>query len=185
MMCCGLICPRTQANSEWFMRTSGDATRCAYPAVEKFCRASSAGGRRHLQTKFVQPDRVGRRGLSEPGGIFSRLTTNAFLWLDSVAVFVTDSVCVPSRWKVLSGEFRRRPTEFVIKLRNPDRVGRRGLSEPGGIFSRLITYAFPWLYQYLYPLLYPQLYGVPHDASKLARSDPSTIPFKSISAIEF
>ena len=51
---------------------------CAYPAVEKFCRASSAGGRRHLQIKFVQPDRVGRRGLSEPGGIFSRLIT--YVW---------------------------------------------------------------------------------------------------------
>ena len=54
------------------------------------------------------------------------------------------SVCVPSRWKVLSGEFRRRPTALAIKFRKSDRVGRRGLSEPGGIFSRLITYAFPW-----------------------------------------
>ena len=63
------------------------------------------------------------------------------------------SVCVPSRWKVLSGEFRRRPTALVIKFRKSDRVGRRGLSEPGGIFSRLNTYAFSWLY----PLLFPQL----------------------------
>ena len=55
------------------------------------------------------------------------------------------SACVPSHWKVLSGEFRRRPTEFVIKLRNPDLVGRRGLSEPREDFSRLLTYAFPWL----------------------------------------
>ena len=55
------------------------------------------------------------------------------------------SACVPSRWKVLSGEFRRRPTEFVIKLRNPDRVGRRGLSEPREDFSRLHTYGIPWL----------------------------------------
>ena len=52
------------------------------------------------------------------------------------------TACVPSRWKVLSGEFRRRPTEFVIKLRNLDRVGRRGLSEPREDFSRLLTYAF-------------------------------------------
>ena len=55
------------------------------------------------------------------------------------------TACVYSRWKVLSGEFRRRPTEFVIKLRNPDRVGRRGLFEPREDFSRLHTYAIPWL----------------------------------------
>ncbi len=60
--------------------------------------------------------------------------------------FRRESVCVPSRWKVLSGEFRRRPTALAIKLRNPDRVGRRGLSEPREDFSRLITYTFRWLY---------------------------------------
>ena len=48
----------------------------------------------------------------------------------------------PGGWKVLSGEFRRRPTALVIKFRKPDRVGRRGLSEPREDFSRLITYAF-------------------------------------------
>ena len=42
------------------------------------------------------------------------------------------------------------------KFRKPDRVGRRGLSEPGGIFSRLITYAVPWLYPWLYPSCAPQ-----------------------------
>ncbi len=45
----------------------------AYTAVEKFCRASSAGPPTALAIKFRKPDRVGRRGLSEPGGIFSRL----------------------------------------------------------------------------------------------------------------
>ncbi len=54
-------------------------------------------------------------------------------------------VCVSSRWKVLSGEFRRRPTELAIKFHKSDRVGRRGLSEPREDFSRLITCAFPWL----------------------------------------
>ena len=44
-----------------------------YPAVENFCRASSAGPPTALAIKFREPDRVGRRGLSEPGGIFSRL----------------------------------------------------------------------------------------------------------------
>jgi hypothetical protein len=39
------------------------------------------------------------------------------------------------------------------KNRKPDRVGRRGLSEPGGIFSRLPTKCCsnPWLYPWLYP----------------------------------
>ena len=55
------------------------------------------------------------------------------------------SVCVPSRWKVLSGEFRRRPTALVNKFVQLDRVGRRGLSEPREDFSRLNTFAFPQL----------------------------------------
>jgi len=64
-------------------------------------------------------------------------------------------VCVSSRWKVLSGEFRRRPTELAIKLRKPDRVGRRGLSEPREDFSRLNTYVFPWLCLWLCLWLFP------------------------------
>ena len=52
-------------------------------------------------------------------------------------------VCVSSRWKVLSGEFRRRPTSLAKKSRKPDRVGRRGLSEPREDFSRLNTDVFP------------------------------------------
>ena len=67
------------------------------------------------------------------------------------------SVCVPSRWKVVSGEFRRRPTALVIKFRKPDRVGRRGLFEPREDFSRLNTYAFPRLYLRLYLRLFPQI----------------------------
>ena len=63
------------------------------------------------------------------------------------------SVCVPSRWKVLSGEFRRRPTALVNKFVQLDRVGRRGLSEPREDFSRLNTYAIPWLYLRLFPQL--------------------------------
>ena len=54
------------------------------------------------------------------------------------------SAC-PGGWKVLSGEFRRRPTALVIKFRKSDRVGRRGLSEPREDFSRLPTDAFPRL----------------------------------------
>ena len=57
------------------------ALQLAYPAVEKFCRASSAGPPTALAIKFRKPDRVGRRGLSEPGGIFSRLLSYAIPWL--------------------------------------------------------------------------------------------------------
>ena len=60
----------------------------ACPAVGKFSRASSAGGRRGLQSNFAQPDRVGRRGLSEPREDFSRLPTYAFPWIEFVALFL-------------------------------------------------------------------------------------------------
>jgi len=59
------------------------------------------------------------------------------------------SICVPSRWKVLSGEFRRRPTALAIKFRKSDRVGRRGLSEPREDFSRLLTYVIFWQYPWI------------------------------------
>ncbi len=62
-----------------------------------------------------------------------------------------ESVCVSSRWKVLSGEFRRRPTALAKKIRELDRVGRRGLFESRENFSRLLTYAFPWLFPSLFP----------------------------------
>ncbi len=81
------------------------------------------------------------RRLSE---LFNRLRMHfhgSIPWLE----FGRASACVPSRWKVLSGEFRRRPTALVIKFRKPDRVGRRGLSEPREDFSRLTTYAFLWI----------------------------------------
>ena len=51
-----------------FFRSVANLLAC--PAVEKFCRASSAGGRLNLRSNIEQPDRVGRRGLSEPGGIY-------------------------------------------------------------------------------------------------------------------
>ncbi len=59
-------------------RCSACANPFACPAVEKFCRASSAGPPTALAIKFRQSDRVGHRGLSEPGGIFSRLLTYAW-----------------------------------------------------------------------------------------------------------
>ena len=63
------------------------ALQLACTAVGKFSRASSAGGRLRLQTKFRKSDRVGRRGLSEPREDFSRLHTCAIPWLNSVAKF--------------------------------------------------------------------------------------------------
>ena len=50
----------------------------ACPAVGKFSRASSAGGRLNLRSNIKQPARVGRRGLSEPREDFSRLPTYAW-----------------------------------------------------------------------------------------------------------
>ena len=50
----------------------------ACPAVGKFSRASSAGGRLNLRSSIEQPDRVGRRGLFEPREDFSRLLTYAW-----------------------------------------------------------------------------------------------------------
>ncbi len=110
----------------------------------------------------------------------------------TVFQFGRTSTCVPSRWKVLSGEFRRRPTELAIELRKSDRVGRRGLSEPREDFPRLTTYAIPRLYPSLYRWLYqshfnlrsqlttyaiPRLYQ-PHfnsiDAQPNNHSSPST-----------
>ena len=70
-----------------------------------------------------------------------RKTTRFAHFRGSTLQCLRESACVPSRWKVLSGEFRRRPTALAIKFRKPDRVGRRGLSEPREDFSRLLTYA--------------------------------------------
>ena len=76
-----------------------------------------------------------------------RKTTRAAHFRGSTLQCLRASACVPSRWKVLSGEFRRRPTVLAIKFRKPDRVGRRGLSEPREDFSRLLTYSFSRLCQ--------------------------------------
>ena len=80
-----------------------------------------------------------------------RKTTRVAHFRGSTLQCLRESVCVPSRWKVLSGEFRRRPTALVKKFSKPDRVGRRGLSEPREDFSRLTTYAWTqkWFVQIL------------------------------------
>ena len=126
----------------------------AYPAVGKFSRASSAGGRRHLLSNFVNRIVSVAEDCLSPERTFHGCPLmhfrRSFPSLVSVARFRgsfpwLESVCVSSRWKVLSGEFRRRPTALAIKFRKSDRVGRRGLSEPREDFSRLPTYAIPSL----------------------------------------
>ena len=96
-----------------------------------------------------------------------RKTTRVAHFRGSTLKCLRASACVPSRWKVLSGEFRRRPTALAIKFRKSDRVGRRGLSEPREDFSRLLTYAFPRLCPRLYPWLYPHQLFHPNFAAPL------------------
>ena len=126
----------------------------AFACVPSRWKALSGEFRRRpteLAIKFRKPDRVGRRGLSEPREDFSRLPTYAWTQKWFVQIFGESnsrsnvfqisraSACVPSRWKVLSGEFRRRPTGLAKESSKPDCVGRRGLSEPREDFSRLLT----------------------------------------------
>ena len=76
------IIPLPTLANQILARTFSDSVShsFAYPAAGKFSRASSAGGRRNLRSNIEQPDRVGRRGLSEPREDFSQLITYAFPW---------------------------------------------------------------------------------------------------------
>ncbi len=71
-----------------FLRSVAHLFAC--PAVGKFSRASSAGGRRRLQLNFRKSDRVGRRGLSEPREDFSRLNTYAWTQKWFVQILAAD-----------------------------------------------------------------------------------------------
>ena len=75
------LCPRWRIKFSLERFSDSVSHLLACPAVEKFSRASSAGGRRLLQINFRKSDRVGRRGLSEPREDFSRLLTYVFPWL--------------------------------------------------------------------------------------------------------
>ena len=81
----GLICTKTETNSEWFMR----APRDAYPGAQTCC---------------ASPTQTPAR-LANSRRTWSRRRTRK-------------SKCVPSRWKVLSGEFRRRPTALARNFAN-------------------------------------------------------------------
>ena len=74
------IIPLPTLANQILARTFSDSVShlFAYPAAGKFSRASSAGGRLNLRSNIEQPDRVGRRGLSEPREDFSRLNTYVF-----------------------------------------------------------------------------------------------------------
>ncbi len=113
----GLICPRAQIiplptlANQILARTFSDSVShlFAYPAVGKFSRASSAGGRLNLRSNIEQPDRVGRRVLSEPREDFSRLNTYVFSWLDSVAVSAANLGTLSTTHALVSLRYFTRP----------------------------------------------------------------------------
>jgi hypothetical protein len=140
----GLICPRAQTCCASPTRTPARlANSPGFKSIH--CPRSESNSRSNVfqisRTSVCVSSRCLHSLLLEMGNQ-CRKTTLVAHFGGSTLQCLRASVCVPSRWKVLSGEFRRRPTEFVIKLRNPDRVGRRGLSEPREDFSRLLTYAW-------------------------------------------
>jgi hypothetical protein len=148
------------------------APRDAYPDAQTCCTSPTQTPARLANSRRTWSRRRTRKSKCVPSrwkvlsGEFRRRPTEyrtlyGLKWATSVEIrqwvpisaarFCRASVCVPSRWKVLSGEFRRRPTELVNKFVQPDRVGRRGLSEPREDFSRLLTYAWTqkWFVQIL------------------------------------
>ena len=150
-------------------------TRCPSQAVEralacqavgKFSRASSAGGRLNLRSSIKQLDRVGRRGLFEPREDFSRLPTHTIRGCIRGSIRGSLSVALALACPAV-GKFSRASSaggrlNLRSNIKQPDRVGRRGLSEPREDFSRLPTYANPWLYPWLYPWLHPWLDDLLH-----------------------
>ena len=148
------------------------APRDAYPGAQTCCASPTQTPARLANSRRTWSRRRTRKSMCVPSrwkvlsGEFRRWPTDfrtlyGLKWATSVEIrhrlpisaarFCRASVCVPSRWKVLSGEFRRRPTTLAIKFSKSDRVGRRGLSEPREDFSRLLTFAFPWLCLSLLP----------------------------------
>ncbi|NDG62892.1 MAG: hypothetical protein EBY29_05410 [Planctomycetes bacterium] len=74
-------CAANQILARTFFNSIAHPLACQ--AAGKFSRASSAGPPTALAIKFRKPDRVGRRGLSEPREDFSRLPTYSFPALES------------------------------------------------------------------------------------------------------
>ena len=162
--CSGLIRPRAQtccasptqtparlANSPGFKSFRCPRWRIKF-SLERFSDLSHICLRiqplKNSAGRVPQAPRLSHALLLEMGNQCRKMTLVAH-FRGSTLQCLRTSVCVSSRWKVLSGEFRRRPTALVIKFSKSDRVGRRGLSEPREDFSRLLTFAFPWLYPQL------------------------------------
>jgi len=161
----GLICPRSQtccasptqtparlANSPGFKSFRCPRWRIKF-SLERFPDQSRIPLRAQpLESSLGRVPQAPRfsHALRLELGNKCRKTTRVAQFRGSTLQCLCASACVPSRWKVLSGEFRRRPTALAIKFRKSDRVGRRGLSEPREDFSRLITYAWTqkWFVQF-------------------------------------
>ena len=101
------IIPLPTLANQILARTFSDSVShlFAYPAAGKFSRASSAGGRLNLRSNIEQPDRVGRRGLSEPRENFSRLNTYAWTQKWFVQFFGSGLIC--PRTQTCCAELRR------------------------------------------------------------------------------
>ena len=147
----GLICPRTQTcmDSKVVRADFGSGLIC--PRAQTCCALKSSAPSGAHQDNCA--DLLGLQ--TRQGSNHSTAHVGESNSRSNVFQIRHAFVCVSSRWKVLSGEFRRRPTSLAIKSHKPDRVGRRGLSEPREDFSRLNTYAFPWLCLWLCLWLFP------------------------------
>jgi len=130
---CGLICPRAQTCMDSKVVRADFWQRTDLPPDSNMLRLAYADSGSACKLAGVQ--------IIPLPTLANQILARTFFR------FRLASACVPSRWKVLSGEFRRRPTELVNKFRKSDRVGRRGLSEPREDFSRLPTKccSIPWL----------------------------------------
>ena len=133
----GLICPRAQTCMDSKVIRADSWHQTDWPPGSNMLRAEIQRALRRAprQLRRLRLGLQTRRGSNQSAAHVSESNSRS-------NVFQISRACVPSRWKVLSGEFRRRPTALAIKIREPDRVGRRGLSEPREDFSRLPTDAW-------------------------------------------
>ena len=121
-------------------RCSACANPFAYPAVEKFCRASSAGGRLNLQTNSfnrilsVAEDCLSPAGSFHGCSLMHGLKSGSYRFWQRIKFSLeryTDSVAhlfaYPAVGKFFQTSSAGLPTALAIKFSKPDRVGRRGL----------------------------------------------------------
>ena len=137
----GLICPRAQTCMDSKVVRADFGSGLIRPRAQTFCALKSSAPSGAHQDNCA--DLLGLQ--TRQGSNHSTAHVGESNSRSNVFPIRRATACVPSRWKVLSGEFRRRPTGLAIKFRKSDRVGRRGLSEPREDFSRLLTDAIPRL----------------------------------------